>query len=69
MIRIEVTDEGDVTRMVAAFQILPVLRDSDYEIYLASGHGPGGGGETLRCWRKDGRRGGTGVTTTIRGGT
>ena len=59
MIRIEVTSEADVTRMVAAFQILPVLRDSDYEITLASGSGPGGGGTVRRAWRQDGVRGAT----------
>ena len=60
MIRIEVTNEGDVTRMVAAFQILAVLRDSDYEIHLATS-GPGGG-SVRRCWRENGLRGGTSPT-------
>jgi hypothetical protein len=59
VIRIEVTSEADVTRMVAAFQVLSVLAGPDYEIWLVSGFGPGGGGGMLRAWRKDGQRGGT----------
>jgi len=59
VIRVEVTSEADVTRMVAAFVTLPVLRDCDYGIFLVSGHGPGGGGAMRRAWRQDGQRGAT----------
>ena len=59
MIRIEVTSEADVVRVVAAFASLPVLADSDYEIWLVSGFGPGGGGGMRRAWRTAGRRGAT----------
>lgn len=59
MIRIEVTSEADVTRMVAAFDVLRVLAGSDYEIFLVSGSGPGGGGRMRRAWRESGQRGGT----------
>lgn len=57
MIRIEVTSEADVTRMVAAFTVLPVLQDSDYEIFLGSHDN---GTITMRrSWRMDGKRGAT----------
>lgn len=62
MIRVEVTNEADVTRMVAAFQVLPVLRDSDYEIWLAGptlASQPWGAGCVKRAWREDGLRGAT----------
>ena len=60
MIRVEVTSEADVTRMVAAFNILPVLLDSDYEIFI----GPADNGSLImrRAWRKDGQRGATDPT-------
>jgi hypothetical protein len=61
MIRIEVTNESDVTRMVAAFTTLPVLLDSDYEVFLAGGFDPGGNAAMLRAWRRDGQRGGSGI--------
>jgi hypothetical protein len=61
VIRIEVTSEADVTRMVAAFQVLPVLLGCDYEVFLVSGFGPGGGCAMRRAWREDGQRGGTGT--------
>lgn len=57
MIRIEVTNEADVTRMVAAFTTLTVLLDSDYEVFL--GDGLNGGVMMRRAWRKDGQRGAT----------
>lgn len=60
MIRIEVTNEADVTRMVAAFTTLPVLRDSDYEVFL--GDGLNGGVMMRRAWRKDGQRSATNPT-------
>jgi hypothetical protein len=63
VIRVEVTTEADVTRMVAAFTTLPVLRDSDYEVFL--GDGLNGGIVMRRAWRKDGQRGGTGQTSTV----
>ncbi|HEX3388836.1 MAG TPA: hypothetical protein VHT94_07345 [Streptosporangiaceae bacterium] len=59
MIRVEATSEDDVTRMVAAFTVLPVLLECDYEIWLVSGFGPGGGGAMRRAWRHDGQRGAT----------
>jgi hypothetical protein len=57
VIRIEVDNEADVTRVVAAFTILPVLRGSNYEIFLVSGSGPGGGAGMRRSWREAGQRG------------
>jgi hypothetical protein len=57
VIRVEVDNEADVTRMVAAFNCLPVLLDSDYEIHLVSGFGPGGGASVRRSWRESGQRG------------
>jgi hypothetical protein len=59
VIRIEVDNEADVTRMVAAFTTLPVLATEDYEIFLAGGFGPGGNAAMLRAWRRDGKRGAT----------
>lgn len=56
MIRVEVTSEADVTRMVAAFTVLPALQDSDYEVFL---------GGTRRSWRENGLRGGTGTVNTV----
>lgn len=57
LIRIEVTSEADVTRMVAAFNMLPVLLGSDYEIFIGSGvNGPV---MMRRAWRTDGQRGAT----------
>lgn len=65
MIRVEVASEADVTRMTAAFQTLPALRDQDYEIFLLPLIWPHDSAGTLRAWRKDGLRGGTGQTNTI----
>jgi hypothetical protein len=62
MIRIEVTNEPDVTRMVVAFTLLPVLVTEDYEIFLTGGFGPGGNAAMRRAWRKDGQRGATNPT-------
>jgi hypothetical protein len=60
VIRIEVTSEADVTRMVAAFQVLPVLAGSDYEIWLVSGSARHGTRARMRrAWRLSGQRGGT----------
>jgi hypothetical protein len=56
VIRVEVTSEADVTRMVAAFSILEVLDGCDYEIWLTAG-GAGGGGAMRRSWRHGGVRG------------
>lgn len=55
MIRVEVTSEADVTRMVAAFTVLPELRDSDYVTWLSRElvAGPA----MRRAWRKDGQPG------------
>jgi hypothetical protein len=62
VIRVEVTSEADVTRMTAAFQ-RTALRDQDYEIWLVSGFGPGGGAAMRRAWRQDGLRGGSSAHT------
>jgi hypothetical protein len=56
MIRIEVTSEADVTRMVAAFAVLPVLAGPDYEIWLVSEIGRW---RMRRAWRTGGVRGGS----------
>lgn len=61
MIRVEVTSEADVTRMVAAFQVLESLRDQDYEIWLVphSLYRTSLEHEAVRrAWREDSRRGG-----------
>lgn len=55
MIRVEVTSEADVTRVVAAFNCLPVLEHSDYEVFL--GEDLNGGIMARRAWRVDGERG------------
>jgi hypothetical protein len=62
VIRVEVTSEPDVTRMVVAFTLLPVLLTEDYEIFLTGGFGPGGNAAMLRAWRRDGERGATNPT-------
>ena len=58
MIRVEVGSETDVTRMVAAFTTLPVLKDSDYEMRLVDDSGSGGTA-MRRAWRTKGVRGAT----------
>ena len=63
MIRVEVTSEADVTRMVAAFQVLPVLRDCDYEVFLTLDYATEDGGAIRRAWREDGQRGATEPTS------
>lgn len=55
MIRVEVTSEADVTRVVTAFNCLPVLAHSDYEVFL--GDGLNGGIMARRAWRVNGERG------------
>lgn len=62
MIRIEVDNEADVTRIVAAFAVLPVLADSDYEVFLLPQVWPHDSGGMRRAWRKDGERGATDPT-------
>ena len=58
MIRVEATSEADVTRMLAAFQVLPALRDCDYEVFLVTGFSTAGRPGSARAWRIGGQRGG-----------
>lgn len=68
VIRIEVTNEDDAAKMVTAFRVAPALHGCDYEIWLVSGFGPGGGGAMQYRWRKNGQQGGAGVSNTTHSG-